>query len=100
MESIFIAYIDAYFVLFQNIRIDLWPEVLFFHCLPFVVQLKWCNHKPFHHVSACVISRMAVTSWQHVLSCFISYCCFEHKEFAESVTTFLLASTLVSELSM
>lgn len=47
MESIFIAYIDAYFVLFQNIRIDLWPEVLFFRFLPFVVQLKWCAHKPF-----------------------------------------------------
>lgn len=71
----------------------------FFHFLHFVVQLQ---DVPIclATLNACVISRMAVASWQPVLSCFISYCCFENKEFAEGVIALLLASTLVSELSM
>lgn len=53
MESLFVAYIDAYFVLFQNISITLWPEVLFFHFLSFVVQLKGCAHEPFYAERMC-----------------------------------------------
>lgn len=46
-------------------------------------------------LNACVIS--AVTPWRRVLSCFISDCCFEHKDFAESLAAFLLALTCVSK---
>lgn len=97
MESISVAYIDAYFVLFQNISTDSRPEVLFFHFLSFVVQLKECVHKHFYPKCMCDFQNLnySLAACLYVM-CFISYCSFGHKEFSESVVAFLLASTRVS----
>ena len=86
-------------ILFQNISVDLWPEVLFS-----ISCTLWFSYRGvpicLATLNACVISRMAVASWQPVLSCVISYCWFENKKFAEGVSALLFASALVSELSM
>lgn len=50
------------FCLFQNISINLWLEVLFFHFLSFVVQPKGRAHEPFCPECMCDFSE-----WQSLL---------------------------------
>jgi len=53
-------------ILFQNISVDLWPEVLFS-----ISCTLWFSYRGvpicLATLNACVISRMAVASWQPVL---------------------------------